>query len=453
MHVQIEDLSPVEKKLAVEIPWERVREKLDRAYRALGTQVVMNGFRKGKVPRAVLEQRYGRHVQQEVAKELVQESFIAAAEEHKIDAVAEPHIDDINMKLGEAFRYSARIEVRAPIELKEWEGLAASRARVVVPDDDVERALERKRQEHTEYRPISERKELAASDAVMLSLKGTVGETPLERDLTVDLGDDRREPLPGLHQALIGLPTDAKEHEVVLELPESAEHAEISGKTARLKVTVRDAREKVVPALDDEFAKDTGEADTLDELRGKLRGQLEKVAASRADRDMKEGLIKTLVAKNPTPVAPALVERGIDSQIERARLSFAMQGVDLAKTGIDLKGMRERLRDGAADEIRGQLLLEAIADQEKIEIRDADVEAKIAELAAAQGKRPAKVKADMEKEGSLSTLRWRLRQEKALDLVASRATITEVDPPAPGSATESGGEGDAAEVGQETPQP
>lgn len=448
--MQIEDLSPVEKKLAVEIPWERVREKLDRAYKALGTQVVMNGFRKGKVPRAVLEQRYGRHVQQEVVKELVQESFIAAAEEHKLDAVAEPHIDDIAMKPGEAFRYSARIEVRAPIELKEWEGLEANRARIVVADDEVERAVERKRQEHTEYRPITERKELAASDAVMLSLKGTVGENAIERDVTVDLGDARREPLPGLTAALVGLPIDAKDHELKLEFPADAAHPEIAGKAAELKITVRDAREKVVPQLDDEFAKDTGEADTLDELRGKLRGQLEKLAGSRADRDMKESLVKALVAKNPTPVAPALVERGIDSQIERARLSLAMQGVDLDKAGVDLRGMRERLRDGAADEIRGQLLLEAVADQQKLEVTDADVEAKIAELAAAQGKRPGKVKAEMEKEGSLGTLKWRMRQEKALDLVASRATISEVDPPAPGSAAEGGGEGDAAAVGEET---
>jgi trigger factor len=430
MHVEIEELSPVEKRLAVEIPWEEVRAKLDRAYRALGAQVQMPGFRKGKVPRNLLEKRYGRHVQQEVAKELVQESFIAAAEEHKIDAVAEPKIDDIAMKPGEAFRYSARIEVRAPVELKQWEGLAANRARVVVPDAEIERALESKRREHTDYHPIADRGDLQAGDTVMIDVKGKVGERPIEREVVVDVGDATREPLPGLAAALVGLPVDAIGHAVTLQLPES-EHPETSGKTAELAVTVKDARIKKVPELDDEFAKDTGEADTLDELKGKLRAQLEKLAAGRADRDMKETLLKELVARNPTPIAPALVERGIDSQIERARLSLAMQGVDLDRTGVDLRSMRDRLRDGAADEIRGQLLLEAIADQEKIEVTDADVDGKIAELAAAQGKRAAKVKAEMEKEGTLGTLRWRLRQDKALDLLASRATISEVDPPAP----------------------
>ena len=432
MHVEIEELSPVEKRVAVEIPWEEVRAKLDRAYRALGAQVQMPGFRKGKVPRNLLEKKYGRHVQQEVAKELVQESFIAAAEEHHLDAVAEPKIDDIAMKPGEAFRYSARIEVRAPVELKEWQGLAANRSRVAVSDEEIDRALESKRREHTAYHPISERQELAEGDTVMIAVKGTVGDRPLERDVVVDVGDPTREPLPGLAAALIGLPVDAREHALTLQLPEG-EHPETSGKTAELAITVKDARVKKVPELDDEFAKDTGDADTLDELKGKLRAQLEKLAAGRADRDVKEALLKELVARNPTPIAPALVERGIDSQIERARLSLAMQGVDLDRTGVDLRGMRDRLRDGAADEIRGQLLLEALADQEKLEVSDEEVEAKVGELAAAQGKRPAKVKAEMEKEGTLGTLRWRLRQDKALDLLASRATISEVDPPAPGT--------------------
>src|SRR5262249_52640433 len=148
-------------------------------------------------------------------------------------------------------------------------------------------------------------------------------------------------------------------------------------------------------------------------------------------REVREAVLKELIKENPVPVAPALVERGIDSQIQRARLSFAMQGVDLDKTGVDLTAMRSKLRDGASEEVRGQLLLEALADREKIEVTDADVDARVAELAQAQGKRPAKVKADMDKEGSLDTLRWRIRQEKALDHVVSRATIDEVDAPEP----------------------
>jgi trigger factor len=437
MQVQVEELSPVEKKVAVEIPWEAVRAKLDRAYKELGAQVTMNGFRKGKIPRAVLEKRFGKHVQTEVTKELVQESLIYAAEQHKIDAVSEPKIEGVELKPGEGFRYQATIEVRAPVELVEIDGLPATRVKIVVPDEDIDKALERKRLQHTEYKPIEGRTTTAPTDAILVSVNGTVGDLPIDRpEAQVDLGDPAHEPLPGLAAALTGIPIDSKDHEITLEMPAEHEHKEIAGQTAKLLVTVKDAREKVVPNLDDEFAKDTGEADTLADLRENVRKDLAKRAGERADRDMREGLVKELVKKNPLQVAPALIERGIDSQIQRAKLSLAMQGVDLEQAGVDLSSMRDRLRDGAADEIRGQLLLEAIADKEKVEVTDEDVDKKIAELAAAQGKRPAKVKGEMLKEGSLDTLRWRLRQEKALDLLTSRATITEVDAPAPAPAPE-----------------
>jgi trigger factor len=437
MQVHIEELSPVEKRLAIEVPWDRVKEKLERAYRELGAQVQMNGFRKGKVPRSVLEKRFGKSVQKEVTSELVRETFVQAAIEHKLEPVSEPVVEDMAFEPQVGLKFSARVEVRGKVELAHIEGLAAQRRKTEVGEDEVDRALEHKRQQHVEFRPIEGRTAVADTDVVIAQVTGKVGDIDVDREVQVDLGDAGTEPLPGLAAALAGLPLDAKDHAIELAFAEDAPQKEIAGKTAALKVTFRDARQKVLPALDDDFAKDTGEADNLGELRQKTREMLEKAARGRADRDMREGLLKELVKANPLAVAPSLIERGIDSQIQRARLSFAMQGVDLDKTGIDMKAMRDKLRDGAADEVRSQLLLDAVAEKENLEVSDADVDAKIAELAAAQGKRPGKVKAEMDKEGSLDTLRWRLRQEKALDLVASRATITEVtDADLPATATE-----------------
>ncbi|HKA88494.1 MAG TPA: trigger factor [Haliangiales bacterium] len=437
MQVHIEEVSPVEKRLAIEVPWDRVREKLERAYRELGHQVQMNGFRKGKVPRSVLERRFGKSVQKEVASELVRETFVQAAIEHKLEPVSDPVVEDMSFEPQVGLKFSARVEVRGKVELAQVDGLAGRRRKVEVAEDEVDRALEHKRQQHVEFRPIEGRTATADTDVVIAQVSGKVGDIDVDKEVQVDLGDARSEPLPGLAAALVGLPLDAKNHPVSLAFAEDAPQKEIAGKTAQLKVTFRDARRKVVPNLDDDFAKDTGEADNLAELRQKTREMLEKAAQGRAERDMREGLLKELVKANPVAVAPSLVERGIDSQIQRARLSFAMQGVDLDKTGIDMKAMRDKLRDGAADEVRSQLLLDAVADREGISVSDADLDAKIAELAAAQGKRPGKVKAEMDKEGSLDTLRWRLRQEKALDLVASRATITEVtDADLPAAATE-----------------
>jgi trigger factor len=438
MQVHIEDVSPVEKRLQVEIPWEAVRLKLDAAYKELGKGVQLRGFRKGKVPRSLLEKMFARQVQQEVAKELVQESFLAAAEEHKIEPVAEPVVEEASIKQGEAFRYSARIEVRSPIELQKWEGLEGTRRPVTVADEEVDHALEHKRMMHTEFKAIEGREQTAASDVVIVALKGKVGEFPIDKpEITLDLGDRQHEPLPGLIAALTGVSIKAQDLDIQLDIPADTPQKEIAGQKAELKATIRDARQKLVPALDDEFAKDTGEADTLGELRAKVRAELEKQRREQHEREARDQVLKALVGANPIPLAPALIERGIDSQLARARLSLAMQGIDMEKAGIDMSGMRDRLRDSAADEIRGQLLLEAIADREQLAVTDEELDARVAEMAAAQEKTPHKLKAELDKDGSLGSLRWRLRQEKALDLVVSRATITEAEPaptPAPAPA-------------------
>ena len=428
MQVQVESLSPVEKKLAVEIPWERVREKLDAAYKELGKGVKLKGFRPGKVPRPVLERMFAKQVQSEVARELVQESFVFAAREHKLEPVAEPVVEDANIKAGEPFKYSARVEIRGDVELKTVDGLTGSRKKVNVEDKEVDAALEHQRRQHTDFKPIADRTEAAATDVLVVALKGKIGDRPLDRpELLVDLTDASQEPLPGLAAALLGIPFDAKDKELKLTFPEDHPIKEIAGQTAELTVTVRDSREKAVPALDDEFAKDTGIAETLADLKAKLREEIVKNKQAEAEREMRAGVLKAFVAANEIPVAPALVERGVDAQLERAAMSLRMQGIDIEKSGVDLRGLRDKLRDPAIEEVRGQLLLEALAEREKIEVSDADVDAKVVELSEQRGKPPGKLKAEMNRDGSLDSLRWRLRQEKALDHVVARATITETE--------------------------
>ncbi len=439
MQVQIEELSPVEKKIAVEIPWERVREKLDVAFRQLGKDVKLKGFRPGKVPRAVVEKMFAKQVHLEVAKELVQESFLSVAQEHKLEPVAEPVVEDARIKPNEAFRYSARVEVRSPVELKETDKLPARRRPISVTDEEVMHTLEHQRMQHAEYKPIdaAARPNTAATDVLVVSAKGKVGAHDIDRpDLQIDLGHTDHEPLPGMARLLTGIPLDTKDKVLTLDIPADWQQKEIAGAHAELTITIKDAREKVVPALDDEFAKDTGEADTLVDLKQKIREKLEAQQRAAAERDMRTALQKEFVKRNPLPIAPALVERGIDSQLERTRYSLAMQGIDLDAVGVDLRSMRERLRDNATEEIQGQLLLEALADREKIEVTDADLDNKIVEMAKAREKPPAKVKAEMDRDGSLESLRWRLRQEKALDLLVSRATITEAPDPEPPAADE-----------------
>jgi len=430
MQVTVSEISPVEKKVAVEIPWPYVAQKLDEAYKDLSRGVALKGFRKGKVPRPMLEKMFGRQVEQEVIKQLVQESFVTAANQHDIQPVAEPIVDDAHLHKGQPFHYSARVEVRSVVEPKEYDGLELGQRAAAVTDADLDAALERKRQELTEFKPIEGRTELLASDVTVVDITGNIGERKFDKEaMMIDLSEPAREPVPGLSKALVGVPIAAQQHEVTFVLPTKEENkdiaAELSGVTAVLKITVKEAREKQMPVLDDEFAKDTGEADTLAELREKMRGKLLEGDQKQAREELKGDLIKELLKRNTFVVAPALVERQLDNMIQRSRLQLAMRGIDYRSAGLDEQRMRDELRESANDEVRAAFLIDAIAEKEKVEVSDADMEKKLAELAQSRDKSVPRLKAELQKEGRLDSLKHQLREEKTLDLLLSRAKINE----------------------------
>jgi trigger factor len=433
MQVTVEEVSAVEKKVAVEIPWPYVAQKLDEAYRDLGKGVALKGFRKGKVPRPILERMFGRQIEQEVVKQLVQESFVAAANEHDIQPVAEPVVDDAHLHKGKSFHYSARVEVKSEVTPQEYDGVELSQRAPSVSDEDVAAAIERKRQELTEYKMIEGRepKETKASDVVVVSLKGKIGDHDFDKEgVMVDLGEPAdgsgREVVPGIGTALIGLPLDASDREVSWTIPEHDQvKKELVGQKATLKVTIKEAREKQMPALDDELAKDTGEADTLEELRGKIREKLIEEDKQRAKSELKEQLVKELLKRNSFAVAPALVERQLDNMLQRAKLQLALRGIDPRTAQLDEQRMRDDMREGANDEVRAAFLVDAIAEKEKVEVSEADLEKRLAEMAQSREKSVARLKAELQKEGRLEAVRHQIREEKTLDLLLSRAKINE----------------------------
>ena len=216
MQVRIEEVSPVEKKMFVEIPWETVSAKLNESYKELGKGVALKGFRKGKVPRPVLEQVYGPRVNAEVAYELVRESFFKANQEHNLAAVAEPRVEEAEpIKKGQPFKFAAIIEVRGEVVPQDYKGLAIERRKLDVPESAVDEALGQLRREHTELRPIEGREITEPGDIVGLSITGTIGEHQINQpQFAVDLDDSEREPLPGIRAVLTGIPLDTKDKQL-----------------------------------------------------------------------------------------------------------------------------------------------------------------------------------------------------------------------------------------------
>ncbi|HTJ46830.1 MAG TPA: trigger factor [Kofleriaceae bacterium] len=430
MQIRVEDVSPVEKKLIVEVPWDTVSAKLGEAYRELGKGVALKGFRKGKAPRAVLEQLYGPRVQLEVASDLVRESFYRGVAEHKLAAVAEPrNVEGGQIKKGEPLHFSAIVEVKAEIEPKDYTGMPLERRKLAIADETVEKALTDLQREHTELVPIEGRDTTQAGDVVALSITGTIGEHPVDQKrFVVDLDDKEREPVPGLYAALTGAPIATKDRELELPVGDDWKDESLRGRTAKLTVSILEARAKDVPALDDEFAKDTGRAETLDGLRAKLREDIETHEKEHIQRECREAALKELVTRNQIPVASALVDRAVEIQWNRLR---AMLGMQQGQGPAMTDEMREKMLPGATDEVRGQLLLDAIADKEQLQVTEAELETHVANAAKMRNVPPARLRAEWERDGKLDSARWTLRQDKVLDFLVEKAAITEVDKPSP----------------------
>jgi trigger factor len=431
MQITIEDISPVEKRVDFELPWRDVAPKLEKAYDKLRREVHLKGFRPGRVPRSIIERLYKPQVEDEVSRELVELSLGQAIEENQIQPVAPPRVDKLEMKSGEPFRFSARVEVRSQIAPKDYSGIPLERRAAKVTDEDINNALEGYRRQLTQYKPVEGRTTTADNDVLVAEVHGRIGEHKVKKNtVMVDLADENAGGVPGLAARLRGVPVDQPHHEVRYEVPADTTVQSLAGKEVNLHVTIKEVRERKQPGLDDELAKDTGEADTLEELKQKIRDRLLEQDRQRIKQEMSAALSKEIVARNPFPIAPALVDRHADALVQRARAQLMMAGIDLddAGAGIDLGRMKDEVKGEAEQQARAAILIAAIAEREGIQVSDADVQKRIAELATARQENVKKLRAELDRTGRIHGVRAQILEEKTLDMLLGQAKIADADP-------------------------
>jgi trigger factor len=429
MQITIEDISPVEKRVDFEVPWRDVAPKLEKAYDQLRRDVHLKGFRPGKVPRSIIERLYRGQVEDEVSRELVEVSIGQAIEENQIQPVAPPRVDKLELKSGEPFRFSARVEVRSQIVPKDYSGVTLTRRAAKVSDEDVANALEGYRRQLTQFKPVDGRTTTADNDVLVVEVHGKIGDHKVKKNtVMVDLADENAGGVPGLSARLRGVPIDSPHLEVRYEVPADAPSKSLAGKEVSLHVTIKEARERKQPALDDELAKDTGEADTLEELKQKIRERLLETDRQRIKQEMTRTLAKEIVGRNPFPVAPALVDRHAEALVSRARAQLMMAGIDFDDGGVDLSRMKDEVRDEAEEQARTSILVQAIAEREGVQVSDADVQKRIAELATARQENAKKLRAELERNGRIHGVRAQLLEEKTLDMLLTQAKITDEAP-------------------------
>lgn len=444
MQSSIERISPVECRVQVEIPWTDISGRLQEKLRDVGRRARVPGFRPGKVPGNVLERMFGKSVRQELARDLVQETFQTAVAQNSVIPLTQPVLESSTLESGSPFRYAARFEVPPQIEPKDYTGVPVRRRPAVVDPAKVTAELERRREQLTELRPLAEgetRELTAEGDVWTVDVEGTIGETRVSRkDVRVDIGVEKNEFVPGLAAALADtkLADVGKLRTLRFVPPEDRMRQDLRGQEAVLGVGLRELRVKHVPALDDDFARDTGEAESLAELEAKITEKIRQDDADEAERDARRRLVATLLERNPFEAAPSMIAREVSAQVDATKRQLSQQGMKLANIGTTEADLARRIRPQALFNVKAYLLLDAIGKAESIEISDEDFEAELVKMAEEGGQNLARMRAQMEKSGQLVLVRAQMREERILDLLMSKAEVTEAADPEP----EAGAEGD-----------
>jgi trigger factor len=420
MQVNIEKLSPVLVEFQVEVPADRVKTELERAYAAVQRTARVKGFRPGKAPRAVLAHLYAGRIHADVAQRLVDSTLSQALADKQIQPLSQPAIAPNELKPDDAFSYKARFEVRPDITEVKWEGFQVKRPSAAPSDAMIDSELSRLRHEHATLQAPEPERPAQNGDLVTiaftLEVDGKVRE-PSNQEIQTEIGTGQI--FKEIEAGLVGMSPEGTKD---VEVPFSEQHqnADLRGKKGIFHVTVKDVKVRVFPEVDDEFAKDCG-SDNLEALRTSLRERVEKELKQKATDTVAEQLVIELCKHNPIPVPPSLVEQ--QAQLtERELIATARRQGQRVDPSPEL---RSRVVADAELKVRAGLLMAEIAKAKQIKITDADIEKGYEELAEQMGKNVAKVKAEYRDAKKREMLVGMILEDKILDLIESASKVTE----------------------------
>jgi trigger factor len=428
MKIDVDELSPVQRKVHVELPAATVADEFSRAYRNLGQRVRVKGFRSGKIPRTVLQGLYGDEVKGEVRAHLVEESLGEVIKERGLEIVSRPEVEANELSESGAFSFSAIFEVKPEIDAKNYFGIAVEKVRLSVSETQVDEALRRLQEGHARLEPVEGRESVQKGDFVTLDFDGTIAGKPFSggkgENYFLEVGSGRA--LPQFEDAVVGLKVGEPQN-VPVNYPENYPNKDIAGKTVDFSLVVREIKQKILPALDDEFAKDYGECGSLEELKAKVRTRLEDELKHYQDEELKEQIVGRLIESHSFTVPPSMIERQTRYLMERYQNQIAAQAD--AGAAPPMEEARKTLEARAMRQVRSTLLVEKIAQIEKIEISEKDVQDRVDSVARAAAERAKALREFYSRPDARDELRSQIRFDRTLALLLERAQIKEVDPP------------------------
>ncbi len=438
MKTEFIDVSDTQKNLVVEIPSTVVDAEIDKVARDYSKAARVPGFRPGKVPAKVVRQRFRDQILHDVAHGLIPRAVDEALRERGVEPVDTPDIRDVVVEEGQPLKFTATFETVPPIEPGDYSTLTIHQKGTTVGEAEVDDALNNLRDRAARYEPVVGRG-IETGDSVVMDLVRTAytkqeeplvviaGEEPPKGEpqtdkhdgVTVEIGAPANP--PGFDQQLVGL-REGAEKTFDVKYPSDYAIEELAGTTVAYDVNVKAIRQRIVPSLDDEFAKDLGEFENLEALRARVRADLEHEAMHEAEREARSELLKQLASRVTFDVPASLLDREMDRRMEDFVRRLMDQNIDPMKVNVNWEEFREKQRDAASEAVRSALALDEVARREHIGVSEDELNAEVERYAERSGRTAAAVRARLEKEGGIARLYSGLRREKTVDFLLGKAT-------------------------------
>jgi len=427
MKANVEEISAIKKKVSVEIPEDQVSQEINSFYVDLGKKAKIKGFRPGKVPRNILERYFKDYVKAEVIQKLIQETYPQALSETNLQPVSPPMIDPGEFEGGKSFQYSVVIEVKPDIKLEGYTGLKIEGKKEEVKEEEIQDRLKALQNLHANLKTVSEVRAIQKGDYVIIDYEASLDGKPLEGgkavDFTVEVGSGQF--IPAFEEKLVGMKPEG-ESDIEVSFPEDYGYQKWAGKTISFHVKIKEIKEKILPPLDDEFAKDLGDYSSFEGLKTKLRGEIEKEKELALERQLKDQMLDQLLAANPFEVPGSLVEGQTKTLISDMKLRLAAQGLELKNLGLTEEKLQEDYKAMAEKQVRTFLILEKIAGQEGISVTDEEADNRLREISEGMRQKFDVVKRYYEKNDLLPEVKMGIIRDKTLNFLLEKANLNSV---------------------------
>ena len=424
MKVTVEDIGPIQKRLSVEIPADVVSKEFDSAYNQLKKGANIKGFRKGKAPRSILERHYGQQVESDVLEKLIKESLPDALKEANVELVLDPQLDSTSpLKAAEVFSYSALLDLWPEFEVPKYKGLELEEPLVEVSEEEIQEQLEAMLRHFATVESVGEDRPVEKGDLAIIDYVGEINGELVdglsEENYYLEVGAGYFNPV--FEEQLLGMTKDS-DKSIEVSYPEDALNSKVAGKTVQFKVVLKDIKKRILPELDDDFAKQIGaDLKTVEELRDRLAKQLETDKQKAAKSSLRQQFLEQLREQVDFPIPDRLIEAKLTQMVDNVIGHLQERGVDLERAGMSEDRLRAKMREDAVSQVKTEIILDKIAEVENIAV-DHDEISEYAKYADSESQRLGVDKKQLQN-AMVQNVLPKLRAKKTVDFLLKQAVI------------------------------